>query len=140
LGQQRCDQAEQGLIKYMLDTNICIYLMNHQPEVVIARFKKCRKGEVVISAVTWAELTCGLDTHQAGSAFDSLLGTIAVAPFDIKAAAMFGKLSQQFPSRKSSFDRMIAAHALALKLKLVTNNVADFSAYGLDIENWATST
>ncbi len=125
------------MIKYLLDTNICIYLMNEQPEQVIARFKQCRKGEVVISAVTWAELTCGLDTHNDESQFDSLLSAITVASFDIKAAAMFGKLSQQFPNRKSSFDRMIAAHALALQVTLVTNNVADFAIYGLDIENWA---
>ena len=114
------------MIKYLLDTNICIYLMNQQSEQVYRRFKQCRKGEVVISAVTWAELTCGLNTHQAESSFESLLGAIDVASFDIKAAAMFGKLSQQFPSRKSSFDRMIAAHALALKVTLVTNNVPDF--------------
>jgi tRNA(fMet)-specific endonuclease VapC len=130
-------QGEWGLIKYLLDTNICIYLMNEQPEPVIARFKLCRKGEVAISAVTWAELTCGLNTHNDESQFDSLLSAITVAPFDIKAAAMFGKLSQQFPNRKSSFDRMIAAHALALNATLITNNVADFVVYGLDIENWA---
>jgi tRNA(fMet)-specific endonuclease VapC len=124
------------LIKYLLDTNICIYLMNEQPEAVIARFKQCRKGEVAISAVTWAELTCGLDTHNNAAQFDGLLNAIAVAPFDIKAAAMFGKLSQQFPNRKSSFDRMIAAHALSLKAILVTNNVADFAIYGMDVENW----
>jgi tRNA(fMet)-specific endonuclease VapC len=125
------------LIKYLLDTNICIYLMNEQPAQVIARFQQCRNGEVAISAITWAELTCGLDTHNDESQFDSLLSAIAVAPFDIKAAAMFGRLSQQFPNRKSSFDRMIAAHALALKATLVTNNVADFAIYGLAIENWA---
>lgn len=111
--------------------------MNEQPAQVIERFKQCRKGEIAISAVTWAELTCGLDTHNDQSQFDGLLSSIAVAPFDIKAAAMFGKLSQQFPNRKSSFDRMIAAHALTLKVKLVTNNEADFAIYGLDIENWA---
>jgi tRNA(fMet)-specific endonuclease VapC len=126
------------LIKYLLDTNICIYLINEQPESVIARFKQCRKGEVVISAVSWAELTCGLDTHNNDSQFEDLLASIDVAPFDVAAAAMFGKLSQQFPNRKSSFDRMIAAHALALKAILVTNNVADFIGYGLPVENWTT--
>jgi tRNA(fMet)-specific endonuclease VapC len=125
------------LIKYLLDTNICIYLMNEQLESVIARFKRCRKGEVVISAVTWAELTCGLDIHHEESQFDDLITAIQIVPFDVKAAAMFGKLSQQFPNRKSSFDRMIAAHALALKATLVTNNVADFVSYGVKLENWA---
>ncbi len=68
--------------------------------------------------------------------FDSLLSSISVAPFDVKAAGMFGKLSQQFPNRKSSFDRMIAAHALALNATLVTNNTADFTIYDLNVENW----
>jgi tRNA(fMet)-specific endonuclease VapC len=66
-----------------------------------------------------------------------LLSALAVAPSDVKAATMSGELSQQFPNRKSCFDRMIAAHALALKVTLVTNNVADFSIYDLDIKNWA---
>ena len=124
-------------MKYMLDTNICIYLMNEQPEEVVARFKKCRRGEVVISSITWAELSCGLDIHNNESQFEEFLNTIKVMPFEIKAASLFGKLSQQFPNRKSSFDRMIAAHAMALDVVLVTNNVSDFELYGINIENWA---
>lgn len=112
--------------------------MNEQPASVNARFSECRKGEVVISAITWAELTCGLDIHNDEKQFDELLAAIEVAPFDVNAAAMFGKLSQQFPNRKSSFDRMIAGHALALKATLVTNNLADFEIYGLKLENWAS--
>jgi tRNA(fMet)-specific endonuclease VapC len=61
------------MMKYMLDTNICIYLMNEQPEEVIARFKKCRKGEVVISSITWAELSCGLSVHNDKSEFEAFL-------------------------------------------------------------------
>jgi tRNA(fMet)-specific endonuclease VapC len=127
------------LIKYMLDTNICIYLMNQQPESVVSKFAQCRHGEVVISAITWAELTCGLDTHNAESQFEELLLAIEVVAFDSFAASMFGRLSQQFPNRKSSFDRMIAAHALALKATLITNNEIDFRAYGLKVENWAAT-
>ena len=121
----------------MLDTNICIYLMNEQPAQVLARFKKSRKGEVVISSITWAELSCGFDTHNDESQFNALLALIDVVPFDIKAAAQFGKLSQQFPNRKSSFDRMIAAHALAMNVILVTNNTDDFVSYEMiGLENW----
>jgi tRNA(fMet)-specific endonuclease VapC len=58
-------------------------------------------------------------------------------PFEIKAAAIFGELSQKFPNRKSSFDRVIAAHAISLGVILVTNNVSDFELYGMNIENWA---
>ena len=124
------------VIKYLLDTNICNYMMNEQPAQVIARFKQCRMGEVAISAVTWTELTCGLDIHNDESQFDALLNAIVVAPFDIKAAAKFGELSRRFPNRKSSFDRMIAAHALALNVVLVTNNISDFAQYAVNVENW----
>ena len=89
-----------------------------------------------MSAVTWAELSCGLDTHNDGAQFDGLLKAIAVIAFDVKAATIFGRLSQQFPNRKSSFDRMIAAHALAANVVLVTNNVSDFALYGVPLENW----
>ena len=125
------------MIKYMLDTNICIYLMEKQPAAVIAKFKQCRQGEVVMSAVTWAELSCGLDTHNDGAQFAGLLRAISVLPFDVKSATIFGQLSQQFPARKSSFDRMIAAHALAAQVTLVTTNMPDFALYGVPLENWA---
>ncbi len=124
------------MIKYMLDTNICIYLMNEQPEEVIAKFKTCRKGEVIISAITWAELSCGLNIHNAEVQFEEILSAIKVVPFEIKAASIFGELTQKYPNRKSSFDRMIAAHAISLDVILVTNNVADFELYGITIENW----
>ena len=120
----------------MLDTNICIYLMKEQPEAVIARFRQCRKGEVVISSITWAELSCGLNIHNDETQFAEFLSMIKVMPFEIKAATIFGELSQKFPGRKSSFDKMIAAHASALDVILVTNNVADFDFYGIKIENW----
>jgi tRNA(fMet)-specific endonuclease VapC len=125
------------MIKYMLDTNICIYLMNEQPEEVIAKFKKCRKGEVVISSITWAELSGGLNIHNDETQFEEFLSAIKVMPFEIKAASIFGELSQKFPSRNSSFDRMIAAHAISLGVVLVTNNVSDFELYGMTVENWA---
>lgn len=124
------------MIKYMLDTNICIYLMNEQPEAVIARFSQCRKGEVVISSITWAELSCGLNIHNDEAQFEEILNAINVVPFEIKAASIFGKLSQKFPNRKSSFDGMIAAHAISLGVVLVTNNVSDFELYGIAVENW----
>ncbi len=126
-------------LKYLLDTNICIYLMNEQPPAVIAKFAQCKVGEVAISAITWAELCCGMGTHNPAHEMMALYGKLAPKEFDMNAAATFGKLSQQFSSRKNSFDRMIAAHALALNVVLVTNNIADFAIYtpaGLKVENW----
>jgi tRNA(fMet)-specific endonuclease VapC len=110
--------------------------MNEQPEAVIARFRQCRKGEVAISSITWAEISCGLNIQNDDAQFEAILSAIKVMPFEIKAATVFGELSQKFPNRKSSFDRMIAAHAISLGVVLVTNNVSDFELYGMAVENW----
>jgi len=126
-------------LKYMLDTNICIYLMNEVPESVINRFALCEVGEVSLSAVTWAELCCGMDEYHGRDEMMSLFGKLSPIDFGMDAAAVFGKLSQAFPDRKNSFDRMIAAHAISLDVILVTNNRDDFSLYqpaGLRLDNW----
>ncbi|MDA8114063.1 MAG: hypothetical protein M0Z43_04985, partial [Acidithiobacillus sp.] len=84
---------------------------------------------------------CGLDVHNSQFEMATLLSRLIVKDFDVDAADLFGKLSRQFPARKSSFDRMIAAHALSLGVMLVTNNTADFDLYadaGLVVENWVT--
>lgn len=126
-------------LKYLLDTNILIHLMDERPDSLVAKFAQCKKGEVALSAVTWAELCCGMDTHSDGDDLKALFRQLAPRDFGMDAALIFGRLSQQFPNRKSSFDRMIAAHALALGVTLVTNNTADFEIYrdaGLKLENW----
>jgi tRNA(fMet)-specific endonuclease VapC len=130
--------------KFMLDTNICIYLMKHQPPQVRARFDACFVGEVVISAITLAELelgiACSLPTSQAGNrlALDSLLEDIWVAPFEAKAANAYGPVRAAFRDRsRDALDKLIASHAIALQATLVTNNEADFAHYpGLVLENW----
>jgi tRNA(fMet)-specific endonuclease VapC len=78
---------------YMLDTNMCIYLMKHQPAEVAARFARCYVGEVVMSAVTLAELeygvACSGDRHdQNRGALDRLLADIIAAPFDPSRSKM----------------------------------------------------
>jgi len=129
------------ILRYLLDTNICIYLMKEQPASVIRRFAACKPSEIGISSITWAELCCGLDVHNSQFEIATLLSRLIVKDFDVDAAALFGKLPRQLPARKSSFDRMIAAHALSLVVTLVTNNTADFDLYagaGLVVENWVT--
>jgi len=126
-------------LKYMLDTNICIYLMDDAPESVMHRFAQCERGEVSLSAITWAELCCGMDAQHSQDDMMALFWKLSPMHFDIDAAVIFGRLSQQFRSRKNSFDRMIAAHAISLDVVLVTNNTADFLVYqpaGLKLENW----
>lgn len=130
------------MLRFLLDTNICIYLMREQPESVVRRFSACQPGEVGISSITWAELCCGLDVHNSQPELTALSNSLVIQDFDRQAAAVFGTLSRQFPARKSSFDRMIAAHALSLGITLVTNNTADFDLYadgGLVVENWTVS-
>ena len=126
------------MIKRMLDTNICIYLINQQPTAVILRFSEYRKGEVIISANTWGELCCGINKHEKPVIL-ALLALLEVAPFDAKAAEIFAALSIKHPNRKTNFDRLIAAHAIAFGVPLVTNNPTDFAIYedsGLVTENW----
>jgi len=125
------------VIKGMLDTNILIYISIKQPPAVIERLRKFRRGEIVMSSIVWAEFSVGL--HRAGIDVGQVDRFIDVLPFDRAAADVFGKLTAKYPDRTKGFDRLIAAHAIAAKVKLITNNMADFTQYlddGLAIENW----
>ena len=129
--------------RYMLDTNICIYLMKHQSPEVVARFASCYVGDVVISAITLAELeygvTCsGVAQAQNRAALDGLLEEIVAVPFESEAAREYGPVRQLTKNRKKdALDKLIAAHAVALDTILVTNNEADFRIYpNLRVENW----
>ena len=129
--------------RYMLDTNICIYLMKHHPPQVRARFAECFVGEVVISAITLAELQFGVacsgeSRARNKAALNSLLEDIPVAPFDDRAAGAYGPLRAANRERnKDALDKLIASHAMSLGVVLVTNNETDFRNFnGLVIENW----
>ncbi|WP_342612656.1 type II toxin-antitoxin system VapC family toxin [Burkholderia ambifaria] len=128
--------------RYMLDTNICIYLMKHQPEQVARRFAQCYTGDVVMSAITYAELEYGV-TVCANPARErrnlaALIDDIPVAPFDVAAAQAYGPVRDATRERKKDhLDKLIAAHAVSLDVALVTNNERDFVSYpGLRLENW----
>jgi tRNA(fMet)-specific endonuclease VapC len=126
------------MIKYMLDTNICIYLIRKHPPEIVEKFDNYRRGEVCISSVTWAELCCGIKKDGDGIT-EQLLEILAVVPFGIEEGRTYGRLNELLPNRKTNLDRMIAAHALSLGVTLVTNNPADFEVYkpaGLVLENW----
>jgi len=133
--------------KYMLDTNICIYLMKHQPPGVRERFARCFVGDVVISAVTLAELEFGIACSSPAaqesnrSALESLLEDIMVAPFEAQAAKAYGPIRAAYKDRnRDALDKLIASHAIALGVTLVTNNEADFVNYaGLPVENWVSN-
>jgi tRNA(fMet)-specific endonuclease VapC len=133
-------------VRYMLDTNICIHLMHEHPPEVLARVAQLQVGDAVMSAITYAELRFGVsrlpvetgDAEQAERALASLIEDIPVLPFDERAAVSYGVLRAAVPERqRNALDRLIAAHAIAEQLTLVTNNEGDFKGYpGLMLENW----
>jgi tRNA(fMet)-specific endonuclease VapC len=128
---------------FMLDTNICIHLIQNQPPQVLARFKALNFGDVVMSAVTYAELRHGVERDvsmksAAERALRDVQRLIPIIPFDADAAVRYGELTAASKTRRRDvLDRLIAAHAFALDLTLVTNNMADFKDFGgLKLENW----
>ena len=130
-------------MRYMLDTNICVYLMKAHPPEVLARLSQLDHGDAVMSIITYAELRVGLESLDATRARNEqalhlLTREIPVLPFDEAAAERYGAMRAAVPDRRrDAFDRLIAAHAASLGLTLVTNNEADFKDYpGLLVENW----
>jgi len=128
--------------RFMLDTNMCIYLMKNQPESVARRFAQCFVGDVVMSAITYAELEYGVtasaDPERDRASLDALVEDIPVAPFAAHAGKAYGPIRWATrEGRKDHLDKLIAAHAVSLKATLVTNNERDFAKYpGVMLENW----
>ena len=132
------------MISYMLDTNICIYIINARPPSVLARFRRERLGSISISGVTAAELAFGV--AKSGSArnreaLEMFLAPLEVLPFDASAIWHYGDLRAALERRGEpigALDTMIAAHAMASNTILVTNNTREFARVaGLRLENWA---
>jgi tRNA(fMet)-specific endonuclease VapC len=128
----------------MFDADMCIYLMNDHPVEVARRFARCYVGEVVISAITLAELEYGIacsgtDRERKQEALGALLEDIPAAPFDERAARAYGPIRAVTRDRtRDALDKLIAAHAVSLDVAPVTNSEADFAGYpGLKSENWA---
>jgi tRNA(fMet)-specific endonuclease VapC len=133
-------------MRYMLDTNICIYLIKQHSANVVARLNALRQGDVLMSVVTYAELRAGLEMRTSNRVHDEqvlglLTSRIPVAAFDADAAKAYGVLRAAVSSRRrDALDRLIAAHAVSLGVTLVTNNEADFVDYpGLTVENWVAA-
>ena len=131
-------------MKYLLDTNICIYIINRRPPAVLERFDEHPLGAIGASSITAAELAFGV--AKSGSdknrrALEKFLASLDVAPFDREAMWAYGSLRAGLELRGrpiGSLDTLIAAHALALEATLVTNDVGEFGRVpGLKVENWA---
>ena len=131
-------------MKYMLDTNMCIFIIKHQPEDVIQRFMKHDPDDICISAITYAELAHGVEKSQAREknriALTVFLSEIQIVPFDDFAAQAYGVIKADLQNKgmpMGPLDTLIASHAKALNLTLVTNNTKEFARVaGLELEDW----
>lgn len=130
----------------LLDTNICIDVINAKPPAVLQRFREYRMGEIGICSVVATELAYGV--AKSGStrnrqALEMFLAPLMILPFDEDAIWSYGDLRAELMRKGTpidSLDTMIAAHALSLRCTLVTNNTREFAKVpGLALENWVTS-
>jgi tRNA(fMet)-specific endonuclease VapC len=129
---------------YMLDTDICIYIIKQKPASVFKRFQGLHPSRLAMSAVTFAELVNGARKSRQRKAnlekLEALGRLIAIQPFDQSAACCYGDIRSHLESLGQvigSLDMLIAAHALSLQWTLVTNNEREFTRVpGLQVENW----
>ena len=132
-------------MRYMLDTNICIYIIKNKPKKVIIELKRHKPSEICVSAITYAELTYGVEKSMAVEknrlALALLFSNIEVLNFDIKAAIHYGKIRAYLEKQGTPIgplDMIIAAHAMSLGYTVVTNNIKEFERVpDLKLENWA---
>lgn len=131
-------------MKYMLDTNICIYLIKQKPIGLIRHFQRQRVGEIGISSITASELFFGVEKSQLieknRTALEQFLLPLMIEPFGIQASMLYGRIRANLEKRGmpiGPLDTLIAAHALSLDTILVTNNEREFGRiHGLKVENW----
>lgn len=131
-------------MNYLLDTNICIYLIKRKPPEVLQRFLQLQPGSVFISSVTTSELYYGAQKSQRVQtnleALNNFLLPFRIVDYDESASFLYGELRADLEKRGQPIgplDMMIAAHALSLDVPLVTNNTKEFERVkGLKLENW----
>ena len=131
--------------RYLLDTNICIYIRQKRPEEVLRRFRKLRPGEAALSVITYGELLYGAaKSSQRQAALErlqELVHLLPALPLPESAAEEYGSIRAELESKGEMIgnnDLWIAAHALATGLTLVTNNQSEFRRVrGLKVQNWA---
>jgi tRNA(fMet)-specific endonuclease VapC len=122
-------------MKYLLDSNTIIALVMNSHEGLVRRAGECDEGDLVTSAVAYAEVAYGAANNKPPPVeqLRAFIEEVPVLDFDLKAAVAYATL----PFKRASFDRLIAAHALSLDLTVVTDNMAHFrDVPGLALENW----
>lgn len=131
-------------MRFLLDSNICIYALKHRPPEVLERLRLVGRAAVGISVITLLELRLGAEKSQAAAAthakLDRFLVPIHILPFEEEAALTAARIRAHLERQGrpiGDLDNLIAAHALSLGLVLVTNNVREFERVpGLSLENW----
>ncbi len=134
-------------VRYLLDTNICIYIAKHNPPAVRARFERHRANELAMSVITLGELRHGAEKSQARekalATLNRLEASIQVAPLTETAGEHYGQIRAALESSGQPIgnnDLWIAAHARAEGWILVTDNAREFNRVnGLQVENWAVT-
>jgi tRNA(fMet)-specific endonuclease VapC len=131
--------------RYMLDTNICIYIAKHQPPEVKARFERLKPGQLIMSVITYGELHYGatksMQRTRALAQLEELVRDIPVEDLNSTAAQAYGEIRAALEKQGrliGNNDLWIGAHAMALDVTLATNNEREFKRIaGLSVENWA---
>ncbi|WP_174286468.1 type II toxin-antitoxin system VapC family toxin [Sphingomonas bacterium] len=127
-------------MRFILDTNSCIDFARGRSASLLRRMKERRRDGLVMSAISYAELSVGAREHSEGpdrEHLETLVRIVRVVPFDAVAARAYGRLVREHGVKRHDFDRLIAAQALSLDVTLVTNNERHFNGIaGLRVENW----
>jgi tRNA(fMet)-specific endonuclease VapC len=130
--------------RFLLDTNICIYIRRRRPPGLLARFERLKLGEAVLSVITYGELIYGLEKsqfrEQATKQLAELAGLVPIMELPPQAGQFYGAIRASLEARGEIIgnnDLWIAAHAKAAGLTLVTNNEREFRRIqGLKMQNW----
>lgn len=131
-------------MKYMLDTNICIYIIKRKPQVVIERFLRTEISQIGISSITLSELMYGVSKsskpEQNQMALTQFMAPLEILPYGDDVAQYYGDIRVHLEKQGTpigSLDMLIAAHALSAACTLITNNEKEFIRVpNLKIENW----
>ena len=132
------------MIKYLIDTNICIYIMNKRPTGIIHKFKQFDVGEIGVSTITVSELQYGVSKSKNRrlnkQRIEEFLFPLEILPYDEIASTIYGDIRVQSEKRGEPIgplDLLIAAHALSRNLVLISNNEKEFKRVkNLKVENW----
>ena len=133
--------------RYLLDTNICIYIKRQKPGEVLARFQKLKPGDAAISVITWGELLYGAEKSQqrkkALQLLEEFKTLVPVLPIPENAGKTYGAIRASLEAQGNPIgnnDLWIAAHAKTAALTIVTNNEREFQRIpGLKVQNWVGS-